>query len=86
MIICADTIVTIPCESSWKILEKPTDKTHAQEMIKNLSGKFHFVITGVSIVLPKNNNEIISFSETTKVFFANLDDKEIEAYSNTDEP
>ena len=48
-------------------------------MLKILSGRIHFVYTGVSII-SKLNCIDISFIETTKVKFINLRDKDIKQY------
>ena len=48
-------------------------------MLKILSGKIHFVHTGVSII-SKLNCIDISFIETTKVKLINLKDKDIKQY------
>jgi len=80
-VIGADTIVLIDSV----ILGKPTSKTEARVMLKQLSGKIHRVLTGYSICCIARNK---FFSETiiTEVFFKNLTDYEIEWYINTKEP
>ena len=75
LIITADTIVVL----NQKILNKPTSKIEAFEMLNNLSKKQHRVITGVNIRTTKNN---ISFSSETKVNFIQLSDDEIKYYIN----
>jgi septum formation protein len=47
-------------------------------MLRQLSGKTHLVITGVCLT---SRNKQVSFSDTTKVTFAELSDDEIEYYS-----
>ncbi|MAM05179.1 MAG: septum formation protein Maf [Flavobacteriales bacterium] len=75
LIITADTIVVL----NQKILNKPTSKIEAFEMLNNLSKKQHRVITGVNIRTTKDN---ISFSSETKVNFVQLSDDEIKYYIN----
>ncbi|MCS6957004.1 MAG: Maf family protein [Aquificaceae bacterium] len=75
----ADTIVVL----GNKILGKPRDKEDAKAMLRNLSGKWHKVITGVAILSPKGK---ISFHDTVWVKFAPLSNKEIEEYVDTEEP
>lgn len=73
LLITADTIVLI--ES--RILGKPMDYAHAFEMLKQLSGKKHVVITGVCITSQKKQ---ITFSDHTDVYFKTLTDNEIDYY------
>jgi septum formation protein len=72
-IIAADTIVVL----DGNILGKPSDEAHATEMLSNLSGKPHEVITGVCI-----RNEAASrvFSVSTAVVFRTLTQAEIADY------
>lgn len=77
--VAADTIVAIDSE----ILEKPLDKADARRMLTQLSGREHFVFTGVSVVLP--GGRIESFVEKTSVFFSPLSEQTIEDYIETDE-
>ncbi len=79
LIITADTIVL----SDNKVLGKPKDREEAVEMIKQLSGNLHQVITGVCI-LTKSNQLI--FDATTDVKFAILTDEEIDYYVDTYAP
>uniref|UniRef100_A0A7S4MS62 Maf-like protein n=1 Tax=Vannella robusta TaxID=1487602 RepID=A0A7S4MS62_9EUKA len=85
LIICADTVVVIPDEP-WKILEKPSNKEEAREMIQSLSHRSHEVITAVTLVLPKLSKECKVFTETTTVYFSRLSQEEIETYISTEEP
>lgn len=78
-VIGADTVVI----SENKILGKPKDRTDAYNMLKNLSGKKHKVITGCTVV---KNGAIKSFSVVTTVRFRKLTNAEIEEYLATDEP
>lgn len=85
MMIGADTVVFL----DNIIYEKPVDKNDAFNMLKKLSGKTHQVTTGVTLVKKSaTNNHLIyhSFSETTDVTFAALDDETITAYVETGEP
>lgn len=78
LIIAADTIVVI----DDVILGKPKDKRDAFTMLKRLQGKWHEVITGISVCMKGN---IISHDEHTRVKFRELSDSEIEAYVLTGE-
>ena len=79
IVLCADTVVIL----NGKILGKPVDRTNAIEMISELSGKTHEVITGVFI-----GNETIrkTFSDRTEVTFAELTLSEIESYIDKCQP
>ena len=72
-VIAADTIVLLEGE----ILGKPEGKAAAANMLRKLSGKAHDVITGVCIL---DKDHFVSFSETTKVFFKDLSEDDIEFY------
>lgn len=73
IVITADTIVW--CND--KVLGKPSDYKEAVLFLKEISGKTHEVITGVSIfTLVKEK----LFSVTTKVTFEELSDEEISYY------
>lgn len=79
LVLCADTIVTI----NNAILGKPKNKQDAYQMISMLSGKDHYVVTGVYLG-KKDNYEL--FYETTIVSVKKLTHEEIEEYISTKEP
>ena len=79
VVIGCDTVVVI----DGKILGKPKNESDCKKMLKTLSGKSHFVFTGVCILY---NNQEISFTEKTEVVFHDLSENEIEKYINTGEP
>lgn len=81
IIISADTIVVLKDE----ILNKPIDEKHAFNMLRDLSGKEHEVITGLSIIRANTNLKIIDF-ESTIVKFRDISDDKIKRYINTREP
>ena len=74
-VIGADTIVVV----DNKILGKPKDKEDAFKTLKLLSGRTHFVVTGVAIVESLSLNSIVK-SETTYVTFEHLSDQQIHDY------
>lgn len=85
IIISADTIVVL----DKQILGKPADSADAAKMLRSLSGRDHWVYSGVSVLIQESKgepNEEISFFERTKVTFSTLDDLEIERYINTGSP
>ena len=79
LVIGCDTVVV----ADDKILGKPENKSDCFAMLKMLSGRKHFVYTGVCILF---NKEIISFTEKTEVEFHKLSDSEILNYISTGEP
>ncbi len=79
LLITADTIVVL----GDKILGKPANRDHAMEMLQELSGKYHEVITGITL---KTKDKEESFYATTKVFFKNLSPEEITYYVDHFQP
>ncbi len=81
LLVTADTTVVL----GGSILNKPEDKQQAYEMLKQLSGKSHIVITGVSL-LKKDWENCITFKENTFVHFNTLQEDEIEHYVEKYQP
>lgn len=79
IIVSADTIVILENQ----ILEKPADLNHAKEMLQQLSGKKHHVITGCCLM---SLNKTILFSNTTAVYFKELSQQAINYYVETFKP
>ncbi|MEO8211163.1 MAG: Maf family protein [bacterium] len=75
IVIGADTIVVIDKE----ILNKPKDSGQAIKYLKALSGRKHFVYTGINIINTKSGNEIFDY-EKTSVYFRELSEEEINFY------
>lgn len=75
VIIGADTVVTIDNE----ILGKPQNSNDAFNMLKKLSGKWHTVYTGISVISTKNY-KIVKDYESTDVLIKNLSDDMILKY------
>jgi septum formation protein len=63
LLITADTVVLL----HGRILGKPLDKRDAKQMLRELSGETHRVITGVSLT---SKQKQVSFSDTAHVTFA----------------
>ena len=86
IIVAADTVV----ELDGVVLGKPKDETHAVSMLKSLSGKKHYVHTGVCIISQADNDTLADkmtyFAETTEVYYKELTDEEITDYVATKEP
>ena len=79
MVLGADTTVVIGGE----IAGKPVDAEDARRMLKLLSGQWHEVLTGVSLV---SRDQIISEVAVTRVKFSELTEAEIDWYVSTGEP
>ena len=79
VVIGADTVVCF----EDRILGKPSDERDAFEMLKLLSGKVHYVVTGYAVVGESGEK---SGAVSTEVKFNDLTDEEINAYIATNEP
>ena len=73
LVITADTVVVV----DNRILGKPHDEAEAMEMLREISGRTHLVITGVCLTTQEKQ---VSFSVETEVTFKSLSDAEIEHY------
>ncbi len=73
LLITADTIVWL----DEKVLGKPGSEEEAKEMLRTLSGRTHYVMTGVSITTPGRQH---CFACTSEVQFDTLSDEEIDFY------
>lgn len=81
IIIAADTVVSI----DNKILGKPKNKNNAFEMLNSLSGKKHFVYTGITIAIYKDNAlDLSTKCECTEVYMRNLTENEIKKYIDSE--
>ena len=79
IVITADTIVLL----EGKILGKPKNEDHAFEILSDLSGKRHEVITAVSLL---KNHQIKSFFELSEVFFKPINSEQIRYYISNYHP
>jgi septum formation protein len=79
IIVTADTVVIL----FNKIMNKPADRAEAIQMLSELSGRTHVVMTGVCII-SKEREE--SFDDTTEVTFQSLTKSEIEFYVDNYKP
>lgn len=75
VILSADSIIYI----DNKKLEKPKTKESAKEMLKLLSGRVNYAVTGVTIV-DKYQDKTITFNEVTEVYFDEMSDEEMDWY------
>lgn len=79
VILAADTTVVL----HGNILGKPESKEHGLQMLNELSGTRHEVLTGVSICCGSRSE---TFCVSTEVTFRHLGEKEIAWYWETGEP
>ncbi|MGN1225936.1 MAG: Maf family nucleotide pyrophosphatase [Candidatus Cryptobacteroides sp.] len=73
ILITADTVVIV----DGRVLGKPHSKEEAQAMLRSLSGKSHEVLTAVVL---RSRDKKKSFTDSTKVCFAPLNESEISYY------
>ncbi len=81
LIIGADTVVW----NDESTLGKPGNAEKAFDMLSALSGKKHYVTTGVSLIYQPGDHRL-QFHTTTEVKFRDLTVQEIDAYIQTGEP
>ena len=79
VILAADTVVV----AENAILGKPKTPAQAAEMLRLLSGKEHFVMTGVTV---RQGARCESYTEITRLCFRTLSEAEIAAYVATGDP
>lgn len=73
LLITADTIVS----AEGSILGKPAAREEAIEMLRRLSGRRHEVVTGVCV---STKEKSVSFSVTSEVCFAEIEEEDIIYY------
>ena len=78
-ILSADTVVVLDNH----IFGKPKSRDDAYEMLKNLSGKTHFVLTAICLI---SNDKIYTTHTKTDVTFNQLSDKMIYDYIDNFKP
>ena len=79
ILITSDTIVAIDGD----ILGKPKDKSEAIKMLRELSGRTHYVVTGLCI---RSTRKTVTISDTCEVTFDILSDEDIEYYVDNFKP
>jgi septum formation protein len=84
IIIGADTVVVV----DDKILGKPIDNEDAGRMLRMLSGRSHYVYTGLCVISRKDGHteNILKDYVKTEVCFGKLSDDIIDMYVETGEP
>lgn len=79
VLVTADTVVLV----DGKVLGKPHSREQAIDMLRELSGKTHEVVTAVTI---RDNQKETTFTDSTFVTFQPLEDSEIEYYIDRYKP
>lgn len=79
IILGADTIVVL----NNRMIGKPTSREDAIQILTDLSGQKHTVITGVVI---KKDEKEIAFADSTDVYFHELSREQIEFYTDKYKP
>lgn len=80
IVIGADTIVVL----NGKIFGKPQNPADAEQMLAQLAGKKHEVITGLAII--RSDGKIFNDYDITEVFFGSMTSQDIKNYVATGEP
>lgn len=81
VIVGADTIVVVDSE----ILQKPSSREDAFEMLSRLQGREHFVYTGIYLLNKLNSREACGYTKS-RVWFSSLTPEEIWRYIDSGEP
>lgn len=79
-VLAADTLVYAD-----RIMGKPSSKENAIQMLHELSGRWHSVFTGMTLIHPLSGKKIQRICES-RVHFVALNDAEILAYVQSGEP
>jgi septum formation protein len=79
IVLGADTVVVLDDH----VLEKPADAADATRMLQLLSGREHFVTTGICL---RSAEQLIIDTETTGVRFVEMTPPEVAAYVASGEP
>jgi len=79
IVIAADTIVVV----GNTVLGKPHSENEAKAMLRQLSGRDHQVMTGVTVL---RSDKVETVTEVTDIHFRPLSDGEIDAYVRSGEP
>lgn len=84
LVIGADTMVVL----DHKILGKPKDRAHAVQMLNQLQGRSHEVLSGIALVHVNEGNmeQVDTGYKKTDVWMRSLTPERIAWYVSTDEP
>ena len=79
LVLGCDTVVAV----GDQVLGKPRDRADCMRMLSLLSGREHCVHTGVCLAKGK---KVLTFTQTTRVWFYPLSQAEMKAYADSPEP
>jgi septum formation protein len=82
IVLAADTVVCLASGPDPEIFGKPRDDEDARRMLRRLSGRDHFVYTGICLLA---GQRVITDLAATTVSFASLTEQEIEEYTRSGE-
>jgi septum formation protein len=82
IVLAADTVVSFGPTPNHEIFGKPRDDDDARRILRLLSGRDHFVYTGICLLA---GTRIVNDLASTTVSFATLTDQEIEEYTRSGE-
>ena len=74
IVIGADSVIDL----NGKIISKPSSRTEALEILRNLNNKSHYLIS--SVCLSKDGNMIWNFTDKAKLTMKNFKDDELKIY------
>jgi septum formation protein len=81
VIIAADTVIVVEDNT----IGKPSDMVRARDMLSMLNGRFHTVITGLTLI-DADTGKTVSKVVETRVHLRKLTDTEIESYIAMENP
>ena len=73
-VIGADSVIDL----NGKVISKPTDRDQAYEILKNLNGKTHYLIS--SVCISKGGNMIWNFTDKASLTMKSITEKEMKEY------
>ena len=79
LVLAADTVVAVDDQ----IFGKPRDSAEAVQMLRSLSGRDHWVYTGICL---RSREKRVTDVAATRVSFLQLEDSEIKEYTRSGEP
>jgi septum formation protein len=79
LVLSADTTLELDCG----IIGKPKDEADAEDILRRLSGRAHWVLTAIAVADGAQSEVVLS---TSKVCFRALTGEEIHRYARTGEP
>ena len=76
--VAADTLVSL----DGKLLGKPKDEKEARAMYSEMSGRWHYVFSGMSVYIPGRDG-FVMVSDKSSVKFLDLSEEQIDWYIST---